>query len=225
MDTATPAPQGFTYTPLNVIAKIISGIIHPMVMPLFGTIVFLQLPKFIVLEQEDQLRTYFYVTMFLCTFLFPSVLIIFLKYTGAIQSISLNNQKDRTVPFIFTGIGYSIALYMINRLPIAPSMFPYNLAKPLVIGATLSVIIALIVNRWFKISIHMMGIGGLTGAAIAIAWCYQLPIFGLIYLFVFLSGITGFARLHLHAHTPAQVYAGFLVSAFCNGGLVWLFSF
>jgi len=43
--------------------------------------------------------------------------------------------------------------------------------------------------------------------------------FGLIALSLLISGMTGFARLKLKEHTPAQVYAGFLVGFFTILGL------
>lgn len=212
----------FVATPLNIIAKAISGVVHPMLMPLLGTLVIINLPSGLTFQFEPQLRFNLLVIVAVCTLVLPTVVIIFLKYTGAIQSVNLNEQRDRRVPFIFSGICYTICYILILRMRIPPGFFPYNMAYPLILGGTISVVLALVVNNWFKISIHMMGIGGLLGAIIAIAFKTGLPLGGLIIALTAAAGLTGFARLQLNAHTPAQVYAGFVAGVACNSALIFL---
>lgn len=212
--------SSFVPTPLNVIAKIISGVVHPMLMPLLGTVILINLPSPFTFEYIDQLRLNLMIIVTVCTLVLPSITIGVLKFTGAIQSVSLNEQKDRRVPFIFTGISYTICYILILRMGIPQGFFPYNMVYPMMLGGTISVVLALLVNNWFKISIHMMGIGGLAGAMIAIMYQTGLPLTGLIIGLLCLSGLTGFARLQLNAHTPAQVYTGFLAGAICNSALI-----
>lgn len=192
-----------------------------MVMPLFGTLLIINLPSTLSIEQEPQLRATLLVIVGVCTLLLPALVIMFLRFTGAIQSVSLNEQRDRRVPFIFTGVCYTICYILIRRINIPAGFFPYNMIYPLIMGGTISVVFALLVNTWFKISIHMIGIGGLTGAVIALTLLTGLPLGKLIIVLVALSGLTGFARLQLNAHTPAQVYTGFIAGAVCNSALLF----
>lgn len=212
----------FEPTPLNIIAKIISGVVHPMLMPLFGALLIFSLPTNFSMHNEGMVRMYLLGVIFICTCILPSIAIIVLKLMGAIEGIGLNEQKDRRIPFILTGICYSICYWAILKLDIPRVLFPYALAYPLVLGATLTIILALIVNHWFKISIHMMGIGGVLGSFIAIAIRFDQPLLPFISILIVLAGLTGFARLQLNAHTPAQVYSGFIVSAVCNSALILL---
>jgi membrane-associated phospholipid phosphatase len=69
----------------------------------------------------------------------------------------------------------------------------------------------LIINIWWKVSIHTASMGGITGIFIAIAIRYELELLFLIGMMLFISGLVGFARLKLDAHKPSQVYVGFLV--------------
>jgi membrane-associated phospholipid phosphatase len=212
----------FEPTPLNIIAKIISGVVHPMLMPIFGSYLIFSMPSNLALRSEETVRLYLLGTVFICTCILPSIVIIVLKLMGAIQTISLNEKKDRRIHFIFTGICYTICYWAILKMQIPRGLFPYSLAYPLILGATLTIVLALVVNHWFKISIHMMGIGGVLGSFIAIALKYSLPLTPFIYILIVLAGLTGFARLQLNAHTPAQVYSGFTVSALCNSALILL---
>ncbi len=214
--------SSFVPTPLNIIAKIISGVVHPMLMPLLGTFILIYLPSPFPFEYVDQLRQNLLVIVAVCTMVLPSLTIGVLKATGAIQSVSLNEQKDRRIPFIFTGISYTICYILILRMRIPSAFFPFSMVYPLMLGGTISVVLALLVNNWFKISIHMMGIGGLAGAILAITYQTGLPLTWLFISLLALSGLTGFARLQLNAHTPAQVYTGFLAGAFCNSALIFI---
>jgi membrane-associated phospholipid phosphatase len=56
----------------------------------------------------------------------------------------------------------------------------------------------------------MLGMGGLVGTFLGLALRYQVDALQLVSALVLLSGLVGYARLRLNAHTPAQVYAGFL---------------
>lgn len=71
-------------------------------------------------------------------------------------------------------------------------------------------IIAGIITFFWKISAHMMSMGGLIGAVLTISY-YVLgtnPYVLFIILFI-LAGCLGTSRLILQRHTPAQVYIGF----------------
>jgi len=71
-------------------------------------------------------------------------------------------------------------------------------------------IIAFLITKRWKISLHMLGIGGATGSFIALNYIFGGMFFWVI-LFLFLSGLLVSARLNLKAHNRSQVYAGFLL--------------
>ena len=62
-------------------------------------------------------------------------------------------------------------------------------------------------TKW-KVSAHMIGIGGLIGLIISLSVLYSVSMMLYLILATMLSGLIGFARLSLNAHSPAQVYAG-----------------
>jgi membrane-associated phospholipid phosphatase len=69
---------------------------------------------------------------------------------------------------------------------------------------------------------HMMGIGGLTGALAGVSQLLNIDLAAWIIIALFCSGLTGFARLRLNAHTSGQVYAGFLSGCFILYFFFWL---
>lgn len=82
-------------------------------------------------------------------------------------------------------------------------------------GATVALLVTMLVTLRWKISAHATGMGGLIGGTMIVMRLYQLlPSYELMLLIV-LAGMLGSARLYLKAHTPAQVYVGFLNGFVC----------
>jgi membrane-associated phospholipid phosphatase len=111
----------------------------------------------------------------------------------------MESSKDRTLPYLGAVVYYFALYYLFYDFDI-PSIF-----KILILGAAISLLVLCIINLKWKISAHTIGVGGLVGAMIGIELYY------LLILVVIVSGFVGFARLNLKAHSPNQVYAGFLL--------------
>lgn len=69
----------------------------------------------------------------------------------------------------------------------------------------------------------MIAIGGLSGMILGLSLLSIINNSLLIYGCLFVSGLIGFARLRLNAHTNAQVYAGYLLGLFGMGLLALYF--
>jgi membrane-associated phospholipid phosphatase len=66
----------------------------------------------------------------------------------------------------------------------------------------------------------MIGIGGFTGMLIAISQILGAPILSIIIISILIAGLLGSSRLVLNAHTPLQVYTGFLIGLFTEWWLI-----
>lgn len=143
--------------------------------------------------------------VFSFTFLFPVFNLFLLYKLKRIPSITLSNQKDRTFPYIMTALFYFGLFYLLMDINI------WNSVKLFIIGAGISILLAALINLKFKISAHMIGIGGLLGILISISYItkYDLTIFYIIVIIA--AGLVGFARLQLQEHKPSQIYLGFLL--------------
>lgn len=75
------------------------------------------------------------------------------------------------------------------------------------------VFIALITTFFWKISIHSMAMGAMSGFMIYFTRLHFFETPWLAYAALMASGFVGYARLRLDLHTPAQVYGGFLIGA------------
>jgi hypothetical protein len=185
-------------------AGLISYIIHPMLIPTYLTLILFNINTYATLLIPAEARLMIFVLIFLTTFAFPSIFILFMKRRGMIKSIQMETKEERTLPFAIAGVFNFTASFMIRQIQIAEIFYLFLL------GSAILIFICLIINFYFKISIHMAGIGGLTGALLGISFRLNIDVIQLVTIAVLLSGLVGFARLKLNAHKAFQIYTGYL---------------
>ena len=99
----------------------------------------------------------------------------------------------------------SLGMYILN-----PPLIYTPLLKAELFGAILIILFAAIISKFWKISLHLLAIGGVGGVFIALQ-IIQGGVLHLLLIFILLSGILGAARLEQKAHNYPQVYIGFLL--------------
>lgn len=150
------------------------------------------------------------ITVFAFTFVLPSLNIYLMYKLKRIHSITLSNQHERTFPFIMTAIFYFGLFYLFFDLRI------WETIKIFVFCAGSAILLTALINLKFKISAHMVGIGGLIGMMLSLVILLNYDLMLYIILGVIASGLVGASRLYLKEHTPSQVYFGFLLGVFCQ---------
>ena len=119
------------------------------------------------------------------------------------------------MPYLFTILGYSLCIYWLYKIGL-----DYSYTAPL-IGAIIGLLIILPINYFWKISAHLSAFGGLCGAIFTFAFMQgTTPILSFVGL-ILLSGVLGWARMELKAHTLGQVCCGWLNGFLCIT-ITWL---
>lgn len=195
---------------MRSVANLISYVFHPLIIPTLGMLIIFNSNSYVNFAIPYELKKAVVMLVAISTFIIPTLITLLLFNRGYIQSVEMVTTKERYLPYGFTVVFYFFTIYMLQKAPIPPIIFNF------MIGATVSVIIAFIINLKWKISAHMIGIGGLTGALIAISFLLDLNLMPYITLSLFISGLVGSSRLFLNAHTPAQVYTGFFLGLTCQ---------
>jgi membrane-associated phospholipid phosphatase len=195
---------------MKIAAKIISTLFHPLIMPVIGLVIIFNTDSYINYAIPPELKKAVIVLIGISTFIIPLFISLLLLNRKLINSLEMETQKERVIPYAFTIIFYVFTLYMLKQAPIPPLIFKF------IIGATFSVIIAFVVNIKWKISAHMIGIGGLVGALLCISILLEIYITPFIILALLIAGLVGSSRLILKAHTQSQIYAGFVVGIICQ---------
>ena len=188
----------------NKFARAISVILQPLLIPTYGFIILFGMNTVFSLSINPSQKWMIMSVVFLTTILFPAIMIFFLMKMGVISSLNLRSRQERVLPFLITGIFYYLVYYMLKQLQISP-IYSYFM-----IGTTFVIVVAMIINFFWKISIHMISMGGMLGAFLGLSFVMMIDLTPLLLLIIFASGLVGFARLQLNAHTPAQVYSGFV---------------
>ena len=186
------------------LSKFISIILHPIFMPLLALhLTLASLPSIAGSTRQD--LNYIYGIVICCTNILPLLSIFFLIKKERVSSLEISNHKERSLPLFITVIWMSVGFYMLNSV-----LFYATILKAELIGAILIILMAAIISKFWKISLHLLGIGGVVGVFIALQ-IMQGGVLYLLLLFILLSGILGVARIDQKAHNHAQVYVGFLL--------------
>jgi hypothetical protein len=189
-------------------ATVISYLFHPLLMPTIGTILILNIGGYVTYAIAPTVKYIVYGMVFLNTFIFPFLASHYLLKKGYIRSYGMSTIQERRLPLLLTAVFYFFTYYILRNAVLPPVLFL------MILGATLSVLLTLIITLAWKISTHMVGIGGLLGAVIGMSMKFSLNLQFLIISLLLLSGLVGYARLKLRAHSHNQVYWGFALGLF-----------
>jgi hypothetical protein len=201
-----------------LLSRILSYVTHPIL-----TVTYLL--AFILFQKDSYLfytitpngRWFFLMVTVLLTVVAPLISVGYLIYTKQISSIYLDNRQERIIPMTISA-AYTFGLYY---LFLKFSMPPVIMT---VIGVgVIGVIMTLLITLFWKISAHMMGISGISGAVLGITQTFQ-PVGSEVLVFLFvLSGFVGTARIKQDSHSLSQVLVGWLLG-FCisYGAVIFL---
>lgn len=198
------------------LAKIFSIVFQPLLIPTYTLLILFNLKNHIALGIPLTARQMIMGMVFITTFLLPALFLLFLYRRGIIKTLQMYAREERILPMIITSLFYITTYYIIRKFQLD------SIYLRLFLGSVVSILFALIVSLFWKISMHMMGIGGFVGSLAGISHSLNIDLTTWIIIALFCSGLTGFARLRLIAHTPGQVYAGFLSGFFILYFFFWL---
>ncbi|MGE5383552.1 MAG: hypothetical protein ACM3PX_09015, partial [Omnitrophica WOR_2 bacterium] len=146
------------------IAKIISVIVHPMFILTWAMLIMLNLDAYFVMILPDKLRWTIILLVFGNTALLPAILIWIMAKRNIISSLQMPLKEERTYPYMIFSIFYASTFFLLRNIGL-PQLYYMFIA-----GGLASIIIATVINFFWKISIHMIGIGGLTGGFLALSF-------------------------------------------------------
>lgn len=187
------------------IAKVFSTIFHPLIIPTLGIFLLFQLNTYVNFSLSSEARRFIMLIVFINTALIPVISVLILKRAGYIKDLLLEERSERIFPLLIAAVMFFMTYYLLRQITLPTLVYYY------VMGGTLLVLMTLIISFSWKISIHMVSLGGLTGFLMTSSLLLRLDISLLIALAFLASGLTGASRLQLKAHTPAQVYTGYLL--------------
>lgn len=207
---------------IRIISRLVSFIMHPLFIISYVLFFLMQANPYIFGYSGPKSQGLILISIVTISFMFPMISILLMKALGLIQTLEMKDKKERIGPLIITGLFY-MWLYVNVRnnsnIPDALSFF--------ILGSTIAVFIALMINSFTKISLHTIAMGGLVAGILLIIfnWTYgfidiplpwinfQLRISDRLFaiLVIILAGAVGSGRLYLKAHKADEIYGGYLV--------------
>lgn len=208
-DNAPQAPETEWEKGVTMFSHILSWLLVPLIMPVFGILFILRLSYLEVLPAGLQTAVTFVIAGI--NFFAPMLLIFLLKTLGVVQDVGLNGQKERLIPYIITALCYGCSAWFVasRGAPVWVAMF--------FCGGALAALINLCINFKWKISAHAAAIAGLIALLIRLQRDIAIEPQTFVWLIICIgaAGLLGSARVWLNRHTVWQVLAGYVVG-FCS---------
>ncbi len=194
--------------------KTLSYILHPVFMPFIGAIIILTVSHLVLLPNESK-KAILYL-MGIITIFLPLAIVPVLYYLKIITGATISDRHERLVPMFLTTVFYYFCYIVLHKYSAPLFLQQYMLA------VFISVLLASVINIKWKISLHMIGIGGLIGLLSVLAHMFGLNVNIILMAVILLAGVIGTGRLYLNEHSPAQIYGGFLLGYITNFGIIVL---
>lgn len=190
------------------LAKVISVIFHPLLIPTYLIAVLINLNVFFALMIPDEAKWKIIILVLITSAIFPLIILYGMYRLKLVKSLLIDSREERLYPYIATSIFFFVSCYMIWQINISP-VYYYCL-----LGASILAVLTLLINISWKISAHTVSMGGVLGILIGLQTVLLIDIMWLIVITILISGIVGFARLRAGTHTQAQIYTGYILGFF-----------
>jgi len=200
------------------VAQFISWLFHPLLMLTYmiALLMIINPYSFGVNQVGEGRSGLLLIYVFLQASLIPGIIISMMRTLGLTPNINLGERTSRIGPFIATG-GLYLWLYInFKHLPDVPIAF-----QSAILGTTIALFTAFILNIFSKISLHTVGMGSLVGMILVTILLFNYSSFqfgnamysmyGVLFLAITLAGLVGSARVILENPTPKDLYGGYLV--------------
>lgn len=189
---------------MKTILKSYSYIFHPLFVSVYTSLYFFGTKSGFY---NSKAILYFISQIFIVTVLIPIAVFYVLKLLKVLNTdMMVNNVKQRRLPLAIQSIYfYFIAFHTFKPIPDTELRYFF-------IGALISSLLALLASLIkHKISLHMIGITGMSSFIIALFYKHSNPNLLLICLLVMICGTVASSRLAMKAHTNSELFWGTVI--------------
>jgi hypothetical protein len=192
-------------------AHLFSYIFHPLFIPFYVSwfIAFVHPSYFSGFGLAEKKRVLAMVTLNVIAF--PFITVVLLKALGFIDSFFLRTQKDRIIPYIASMTFFFWAQYALREQQEIP-----RILVAFMFGVFIASAAALIANIYFKISMHAVGMGGLTGIFYVIMQQNTMLMTWPLSAALLIAGLVCTSRLIVSDHTSKEIYRGLFAGFICQ---------
>lgn len=198
----------------NNITRIISYFLHPLFIPLYSLAFIFLYPDLYPLILPIMVKLWILAATLIFTLIIPVAGVLLVAKGFFSENLELNKRAQRHLPLALSITSYMILIWLL-RNTLVPPLFIYVLYS-----ATIALAFALIINMFYKISLHALGWSALSVVIFRIC-LLNISVLPLLIACIGITGLVGYARLKQNAHNIFQVMAGYMAGT----GIIALFSF
>ena len=136
---------------------ILSVLFHPVLMPVIAMGLMIFGDPIVHAMLSPKMTAIMLSLVFLLTVLGPLVMVYLIYRLGLIRSFYMRSRDERAIPLLVIALFYYLTYYLLKGMYLPQLFHMYML------GATLMIIILIVFNFFRMVSLHMAGIGALTG--------------------------------------------------------------
>ena len=189
---------------MRSIALIVSYALHPLWMPLIVLGLLWSVDPWLWMQPAVMV---YLASVLLINALAPAVSIYVLHKRGVLGDMEVSNRTERTLPFLivlfYQGLGY----FALTR----PGVYLPPEILGMVVAMMAVLVLAVVVNRYIKMSMHMLAIGGGIGALWAFNQLHGLGLDGWLPAGFAVAGVVGWSRMAIGVHNLKELGLGFFV--------------
>lgn len=199
------------------LSKIISLLFHPLFIGAYMAVylIFIHPNYFVGFSKKAKLLKLLVVinnNVFL-----PIIVVGLLRGLGFNSSFQLKTQKERIVPYIASITFFFWSYYVFKHQPETPKVL-VGMCR----GMFLSSAVALLLNNYFKISMHGIGIGGLLGLTAVTIWDGSQFIGTPVLIAFLIAGLTISGRKIASDHNWFEIFAGITIGFLFQLIALWI---
>ena len=146
---------------MNYFLRSAAYIFHPLLMPLIGARLYFGLTPRFIEPHVINTKTY---AIVIITILIPLISFFLLKNLGLIKSINLKEVQERKFPLMIQILLILVIIKLVFNSYQSPEMHYFFVG---ILFTTISALVLVIFN--FKVSLHQMGVAGVTMFLIALS--------------------------------------------------------
>jgi membrane-associated HD superfamily phosphohydrolase len=188
---------------MNYFLRSAAYIFHPLLMPLIGARLYFGLTPRFIEPQIINAKTY---AIIIITILIPLISYFLLKNLGLVKSINLKEVQERKFPLMIQTLLVLIIIKMVFSSYQSPEMYYFFVG---VLFTTISALVLVLFN--FKVSLHQMGVAGVTMFLIALSVHFNKNYLLEIGIFFLINGWVASSRLDTKSHTILELLTGFFI--------------
>lgn len=207
-------PPGYRTHPslIRIAAHFFSVVFHPLFIPAYVVAFLLNFHPSLFAGFSSGAKLMLLLSTILNTAFFPAFSLLIMKGLGFIRSVLLPSRQERIGPYLASMIFYFWAARVFFKFqPQLPPLLPSFMT-----GVFLTSIAALIINIFFKISMHATGCGGLLGIFIVIMNSNSMLMTWPLAAALLITGLVCTSRFIVSDHSQKEIYTGLLVGLLCQ---------